>query len=352
MPIRINDDGTLPTYRDDTGRPQLAEDVETALTAVGGEHPDLAAHTTLGLATEHAHPYAADDHAHADGGDHPDLAAHTTLGLAATGHDHSGTYSAAAHDHDADYADTAHSHAQSDVTSLTTDLDGKAASDHNHDAAYSASAHTHSYAETSHSHVDGDLPAGLARDAEVTSAIATHAATPHGGEGGGVTLAEVIDTLYPVGSLYASKLATNPGTLLGRGTWVRAAEGEYLVGQTGAQAGGASIGSATHSHAYTPSADHTAALNHTHGVTVTDPGHAHVQGVNSATTGGLSGYTPDTSSNTRVNSGYSTSSATTGISAATANPAGGVAALTHDGAVADGTTAPPGYVLYLWERTA
>lgn len=88
---------------------------------------------------------------------------------------------------------------------------------------------------------------------------------------------------------------------------------------------GTTGGAATHAHG-----DHTAPLNHTHGVTVTDPGHTHVQGVNSATTGGLSGYTPDTSSNTRVNSGYSTSSATTGVTAATADPSGGVAALTHN----------------------
>jgi hypothetical protein len=99
----------------------------------------------------------------------------------------------------------------------------------------------------------------------------------------------------------------------------------FVRGAAAGQGGGATGGSATHSHAA-----HTAPINHTHGVTVTDPGHVHVQGVNSATTGGLSGYTPDTSSNTRVNSGYSTSSATTGVTAATANPAGGVASQAHD----------------------
>ena len=41
--------------------------------------------------------------------------------------------------------------------------------------------HAHPYAGTSHAHVDADIPAGIARDAEVTSAISTHAATPHGG---------------------------------------------------------------------------------------------------------------------------------------------------------------------------
>ena len=98
MPIRINEDGSLPTWRDPTdgGRPKLASDVEAALSATGVEHPDLAAHTTLGLAATahahahdhdanyaptHTHPYSATDHTHAAGA-HPDLAAHDTLGLA------------------------------------------------------------------------------------------------------------------------------------------------------------------------------------------------------------------------------------------------------------------------------
>lgn len=34
---------------------------------------------------------------------------------------------------------------------------------------------------TAHAHQNADIPAAIARDAEVTSAIATHAATPHGG---------------------------------------------------------------------------------------------------------------------------------------------------------------------------
>lgn len=33
----------------------------------GGTHPDLAAHNTLGLASTHAHPYAADNHSHGGG---------------------------------------------------------------------------------------------------------------------------------------------------------------------------------------------------------------------------------------------------------------------------------------------
>lgn len=46
--------------------------------------------------------------------------------------------------------------------------------------------------------------------------------------------------------------------------------------------------------------------SHTH----TQNSHTHTQTVNSATTGGLSGYTPDTSTNTSVVSGYSTGATT------------------------------------------
>lgn len=47
----------------------------------------------------------------------------------------------------------------------------------------------------------------------------------------GVTLADVIDALYPVGSIYSSTLSTNPGTLLGRGTWATFGAGRVLVGR-------------------------------------------------------------------------------------------------------------------------
>lgn len=72
-------------------------------------------------------------------------------------------------------------------------------------------------------------------------------------------------------------------------------------------------------------------INHTHTATVTDPGHVHVQTVNSGTTGGLSGYGVDSSTSTPATSGYSTASATTGVTVATSNPAGGVSSITPTG---------------------
>ncbi len=44
-----------------------------------------------------------------------------------------------------------------------------------------------------------------------------------------VTLASVFGLLYPVGSIYISTLSTNPGTLLGVGTWTAFGAGRTLV---------------------------------------------------------------------------------------------------------------------------
>jgi hypothetical protein len=85
------------------------------------------------------------------------------------------------------------------------------------------------------------------------------------GEGGGVTMSQV----YPVGSIYLSVVSTNPGTLLGVGTWTAFAAGRMLVGlnsgdtdfDTVEETGGAKTS--------------TALLAHSHGVT--DPGHNHTQ---------------------------------------------------------------------------
>lgn len=73
-------------------------------------------------------------------------------------------------------------------------------------------------------------------------------------------------------------------------------------------------------------------INHTHSVSVNDPGHTHTQASQTATTGGASSWEHgaiDTSSTAAET--LPTGSNTTGITATTANPAGGVASITPAG---------------------
>lgn len=79
----------------------------------------------------------------------------------------------------------------------------------------------------------------------------------------------------------------------------------------------------------------SAVINHTHTVTVTDPGHTHTQASQTATTGSISSWEHgaiDTSS--AATETLPTGSSTTGITASTANPAGGVASITPTGSIA------------------
>lgn len=194
------------------------------------------------------------------------------------------------------------------------------------------------------------------------------------------------DDVYPVGSVYFS-VANAPPAL---GTWARVAEGQFIVGQkngdsdfgtaeatggaktsvssgtvsqptfTGSALGthihgagtlapsshsGAAVGDhAAHTHSVTSNVsvgdhashthDYTQVLNHTHAVNITDGGHSHAVQSQTATTGAATSYehgTVDTSS-AKASEGDTTASATTGITATTSNPAGGVAT---------GTTAGP-----------
>lgn len=249
--------------------------------------------------------------------------------------------------------------AQSKIANLTTDLS---------DLASDIASHTHN---------------GLAPTGGTTGQVLKKVSNTNydygwdddetAAPGGGVTMDEVIDALYPVGSIYISTLATNPGTLLGRGTWAAFGAGRVLVGldaggdtafDTIEETGGAktvtSTGSVaaptftgdalgTHSHGagtYAPSAhagtavaDHAShthtyseIVNHTHAVNITDNGHTHTQASQTATTGAVSSWEHgaiDTSSTAAET--LNTGSSTTGITATTSNPAGSVATGTTNG---------------------
>lgn len=140
--------------------------------------------------------------------------------------------------------------------------------------------------------------------------------------------------LYPVGSIYINATnATNPGTLLGFGTWTAFGAGRVPVGfnasnalfDTAEETGG--------------SAD-AVVVSHTHTATttITDPGHTHNLPISND-----QGY-PAGTGGARQGSGAVTSSATTGITASTTVASEGVS----------GTNAnyQPYITVYMWKRVS
>jgi hypothetical protein len=75
-------------------------------------------------------------------------------------------------------------------------------------------------------------------------------------------------SLFPVGAIYTAVVSTNPGTLLGFGTWTAFGAGRVMVGY---DSGNALFDTAEETGG---SAD-AIAVSHTHTATVTDPGHTH-----------------------------------------------------------------------------
>lgn len=235
-------------------------------------------------------------------------------------------------------AATSHSHAISDVTNLQTSLDGKAASNHTHSIANVTGLQTA---------LDGKEAAG---------AVTTHegAADPHTGyqkesekgqangyaslDGTGKVPAAQLPAsqgseAFPVGSVFIAVVSTNPGTLLGYGTWSAFAAGRVLVGLDAGQTEFDTVeetgGEKTHT------LTESEMPSHTH---VQDP-HSHVENQNSTTTGGLAGWgARDTSTNTSIATGYSTAP-TTAVNQST----GGGGA--HN-------NLQPYITVHMWKRTA
>lgn len=171
-----------------------------------------------------------------------------------------------------------------------------------------------------------------------------------------------LQALYPVGCVYTSTSATNPGTTFGFGTWVAFAAGRVMVGVGGAFTAGATGGSAdaitvAHTHTFGAttagqSADHvhsgtTGAMNsntaHTHGVRSYAGLSADSAGIDSGTGGTAGSQTAST------NIDHTHSFTTGGVSANHTHTVSG----TTDNAGASGTNAnlQPYIVVYIWNRT-
>jgi hypothetical protein len=162
--------------------------------------------------------------------------------------------------------------------------------------------------------------------------------------GTGVTTAASIATLvgnllFPVGALYSSTSATNPGTSLGFGTWTAFGAGRMMMGAGGSFGPGTTGGS---NDATLPS--------HTHTASVTDPGHSHkyrldVNGADIAiigNQGNLGGPTLGEGRGPGNSISSTTQSITTGITVSNST----------QGASPTNANLPPYIVVYMWQRTA
>lgn len=175
---------------------------------------------------------------------------------------------------------------------------------------------------------------------------------------------------WPIGSVFISVVNTDPAALLGFGTWEAFAAGRVLIGldsgdanfDTLEETGGAKTVTSTGAVSqptFTGDA-FSDVINHTHAVNVTDPGHTHLTQRYTTTTGGSSGFTIDTSmSGTIADNTLPVKTATTGITATTSNPAGGVASITPTGTVSQPTftgnatsVVQPFAVVKFWKRVA
>jgi hypothetical protein len=161
---------------------------------------------------------------------------------------------------------------------------------------------------------------------------------------------------WPVGSVFIGVVSTSPATLLGCGTWAAIGAGRVLVGldsgdtdfdveeetggsKTVAAAGtNATENSHNHSvtsnvavgnHSVTQPSDHA---SHSHQYTDV-PNHAHVQNINSGSTGGSVGYGTDDSTTGSKATAISTANNTGGV--ATGTTAGPSATLSHSGTAVD-----------------
>jgi hypothetical protein len=149
---------------------------------------------------------------------------------------------------------------------------------------------------------------------------------------GVTTLAALGNLFYPVGSIYTNATdATNPGTLLGFGTWTAFGAGRVPVGF---DAGNALFDAAEETGG---SAD-AITVSHTHTATVTDPGHTHTSNANVNNAQNLSGGPSTTLSRQTATidpafTGISVAISTTGSSGTDANY-------------------QPYITVYMWKRTA
>jgi len=154
---------------------------------------------------------------------------------------------------------------------------------------------------------------------------------------------------YPIGSIYMSTVSTNPGTLLGFGTWVAYGQGRMPISADGTYTAGSTGGSATTTLSTTNLPSHTHTFSATTGGMSANSTHQHYVGSNDSTAeyGGDAGnrefvqnYNAGNGPATYTN--YADISHTHSVSGTTDGTGSGTAV----------TTISPYIAVYMWNRTA
>lgn len=172
---------------------------------------------------------------------------------------------------------------------------------------------------------------------------------------------DILERLYPVGSLYLTLNSVNPTAFLG-GVWERV-EGRFLLGAGTAYPANSTGGSAnatipTHTHSATVTVDSNG--EHIHNITGTAAsGGAHTHAMGTRWSNGTGSQSAYVASSKRRAVALNTSSAGIHTHNVTGTAASG-GAHTHSGSVSvantgvsgTGKNMPPYLAVYIWKRTA
>ena len=179
---------------------------------------------------------------------------------------------------------------------------------------------------------------------------------------------DLIELVYPVGSIYMSVAATNPATLFG-GTWEALDDGRVLIGANSTYTAGSTGGEASHtlttaempSHTHSGSTDSAGAHTHTRG-TMDITGSLVAPGISSSFYDATGAFTPKGSRNQNDSRHYSSNGAYNTVNFIASNTWTGstssAGAHTHTISLnnAGGGNAhnnmQPYLAVYMWKRTA
>jgi hypothetical protein len=184
----------------------------------------------------------------------------------------------------------------------------------------------------------GEITGTLSAQTDLQSALDGKSGTGHNHAGVYEPANANIQTHDPVGSLYTSTLSTNPGTLLGRGTWSAFGAGRIMIGRDAADAdfdtaeetGGSKTSSALIAHTHIQDAHTHVQNSHNHtqdAHTHTQNAHTHVQDAHN--------HTQNSFAPRIINSGTAGTVGVQGASAASnANASNSVTTATNQAATA------------------